>query len=121
MSARAWNRRETSVAQAGYFSILRSTGWFSALSRLPGGYRYVVKGPATPDFLVRPEGLGVAATERRGAMAATAPAFQAVAPRASGRAAIRFALIAFVAAGITVLFFLLLHLESPGGPFRVGF
>jgi len=65
--SRSWNRRETDVAQAGYFTVLRSSGWFSALSRLPGGYRYVVKGPATPDLLVKPEGAKAGSEERNGA------------------------------------------------------
>ena len=52
----SWNRRESNVTQAGFFTVLRSTGWFPALSRLPGGYRYLVKGPVTPDVLVKPEG-----------------------------------------------------------------
>lgn len=44
---RSWNRRESNVSIAGYFTVLRSTGWFSAL-RLPGGFRYRIKG-AGPD------------------------------------------------------------------------
>jgi hypothetical protein len=110
-----WNRRETNVAQAGYFTVLRSTGWFSALSRLPGGYRYLVKGPATPTVLVKPEGAGTPASEDHDAGPATAPAFETLAPQASGLGLLRLALIALVAAGITALFFLLLHLDSPGG------
>jgi hypothetical protein len=35
-----WNRRGFSVASAGYFTVLKPTGWFAA-SRLPGGFRYV--------------------------------------------------------------------------------
>jgi hypothetical protein len=62
--SRSWNRRETNVAQAGFFTVLRSDGWFSALSRLPGGYRYVVKGPATPDVLVKPEGVQASSEEQ---------------------------------------------------------
>jgi hypothetical protein len=38
------------VAQAGYFNVLRSSGWFSTL-RLPGGFRYLIKGPPTPPWL----------------------------------------------------------------------
>jgi hypothetical protein len=38
---RTWNRREFSVTPNGYFTVLRSTGWFSTL-RLPGGFRYRV-------------------------------------------------------------------------------
>ncbi len=105
-----WNRRETNVAQAGYFTVLRSTGWFSALSRLPGGYRYLVKGPATPDVLVKPEG---AAAEKSTGAETAAPSFETVTPRVSGRGLLRLALIALVAIGITVLFFVILHWEDP--------
>jgi hypothetical protein len=115
MSGSRWNRRETNVAQAGYFTVLRSTGFFSALSRLPGGYRYVVKGPATPAVLVKPVGAGTAAPENHGAAQETTPAFETLSPQASGLGLLRLALIALVAAGITALFFLLLHLDSPGG------
>ena len=115
MSGSRWNRRETNVAQAGYFTVLRSTGFFSALSRLPGGYRYVLKGPATPDVLVKPEGAGAAVPESHNAGQDSAPAFETLAPQASGLGVLRLALIALLAAGITALFFLLLHLESPGG------
>lgn len=41
----SWNRRESSVVQAGYFNVLRSNGWFSTL-RLPTGFRYRIKGAA---------------------------------------------------------------------------
>jgi hypothetical protein len=111
--SRSWNRRETNVAQAGFFTVLRSTGWFSAVSRLPGGYRYVVKGPATPDLLVKPEGAH-AAPEKRDDTQETAPTLQMLTSRTSGLDLLRLVLIASVAAGITALFFLFLHLDSPG-------
>ena len=110
-----WNRRETNVAQAGYFTVLKSTGFFSTLSRLPGGYRYVVKGPATPDVLVKPEGAGSAAPQKGDETAKTTPTLQVLTSRTSGLGILRLALIALVATGLTALFFLLLHLEdSPG-------
>lgn len=112
--ARLWNRGETNVAQAGYFTVLRSSGWFSALSRLPGGYRYVVKGPATPDVPVKPEGATAEAPEKLTDSGGATPTFQTVTPRASGRGLLRLALIALVAAGLTALFFLFLRLDSPG-------
>src|SRR5208337_4906151 len=115
MSGSRWNPCETNEAQAGYFTVLRSTGFFSALGRLPGGYRYVVKGPATPDVLVKPEGVGTAAPGIHDAAQETAPAFETLTPPASGFGLLRLALIALVAAGITALFFLLLHLDLPGG------
>ncbi len=115
MPGSRWNRRETNVAQAGFFTVLRSSGWFSALSRLPGGYRYVVKGPATPDVLVKPEGAGAAALKNHDVGQETAPAFEMLVPKTSGVRVLRLALIALVAAGLTALFFLLLRLDSPGG------
>ena len=110
-----WNRRETNVAQAGYFTVLRCTGFFSALNRLPGGYRYLVKGPVTPAVLVKPEGSGAAAPENHDAVQDTAPAFETLSRKTSGLGLLRLALIPLLAAGITALFFLLLHLDSPGG------
>jgi hypothetical protein len=41
MQNRTWNRREFSVTPNGYFTVLRPSGWFSAV-RLPGGFRYQV-------------------------------------------------------------------------------
>lgn len=35
-----WNRRDFSVASAGYFTVLKPAGWFAA-SRLSGGFRYL--------------------------------------------------------------------------------
>jgi hypothetical protein len=49
-SPHTWNRREFNITQNGYFTILKSAGWFSAVP-LPGGFRYLVrksKGFANP-------------------------------------------------------------------------
>jgi len=49
-SPRSWNRREFAVTPNGFFTILKPTGWFSAVP-LPGGFRYFVgqsKGTASP-------------------------------------------------------------------------
>jgi hypothetical protein len=49
-SPRYWNRREFTVTPNGFFTILKSTGWFSTVP-LPGGFRYRVgqsKGTASP-------------------------------------------------------------------------
>ncbi len=111
----SWNRRETNVTQGGFFTVLRSTGWFPALSRLPGGYRYLVKGPVTPDVLVKPEGAEAAAQENGGEARETAPSLQMLTPTMSGLGLLRLLMIVLLAAGLTALFFLLLHLEdSPG-------
>lgn len=115
MSSPRWNRRETNVAQAGFFTVLRSTGFFSALSHLPGGYRYVVKGPAMPNVLVKPEGAGTATPGNHVEAQQTAPALQILNPKTSGLGVLRLVLIALVAAAITALFFLFLHLEDLPG------
>src|ERR1017187_9261734 len=39
MKGHSWNRREFSVTPNGYFTVLRSTGWFSTV-RLPGDFQY---------------------------------------------------------------------------------
>jgi hypothetical protein len=39
MKSHSWNRREFSVTPNGYFTVLRSTGWFSTV-RLPGVFQY---------------------------------------------------------------------------------
>ena len=39
--SRRWNRRGSEVTPNGYFTVLRSSGWFSTL-QLPGGYRYQI-------------------------------------------------------------------------------
>ncbi|MFZ1938427.1 MAG: hypothetical protein WBA18_19125 [Terracidiphilus sp.] len=114
--SRSWNRRETNVAQAGFFTVLRSAGWFSSTLHLPGGYRYVVKGAATPDVLVKPKGATAEASEKRDEAQETGPTLQTLTPKTGGAGLLRVALIALVAAGITALFFLFLHLDSLGGP-----
>src|SRR5579863_1865641 len=50
MKSRYWNRREFDVTPNGYFTVLKSSGWFSAV-RLPDGFRYLVKG--APDHTSR--------------------------------------------------------------------
>jgi hypothetical protein len=47
MKSRTWNRREFDVTQNGYFTVLKSSGWFSA-TRLPDGFRYLLKGAPNP-------------------------------------------------------------------------
>ena len=47
MKSRNWNRREFDVTPNGYFTVLKSSGWFSA-TRLPDGFRYLWKGAPNP-------------------------------------------------------------------------
>ena len=44
MGPRTWNRREFDVTPNGFFTVLRSSGWFSTV-RLPGGFRYLIGEP----------------------------------------------------------------------------
>lgn len=37
----SWNRRGFEVTPNGFFTVLRSSGWFPAF-RLPGGFRYLL-------------------------------------------------------------------------------
>jgi hypothetical protein len=39
-SPSSWNRRSSAVTPNGYFTVLKSTGWFPTF-RLPDGYRYL--------------------------------------------------------------------------------
>ncbi len=38
----AWNRRGSEVTPNGFFTVLKSTGWFPTF-RLPGGFRYLTR------------------------------------------------------------------------------
>lgn len=44
---RFWNRRGFTPSAAGYFSVLREDGWFSA-APLPEGYRYSIDSEKKP-------------------------------------------------------------------------
>jgi hypothetical protein len=54
MKTRYWNRREFDVAQNGYFTVLKPSGWFSA-ARLPDTFRYLFKGAPAPKPMIRPD------------------------------------------------------------------
>ncbi len=45
-SPTSWNRRGSAVTANGFFTVLRSTGWFPTF-RLPDGYRYATGKSAT--------------------------------------------------------------------------
>ncbi len=38
----SWNRRVSAVTANGYFTVLKSTGWFPTF-RLPDGFRYLIR------------------------------------------------------------------------------
>jgi hypothetical protein len=110
--SRSWNRRETNVTQAGYFTVLKSTGWFSAF-RLPGGFRYLIKGPPTPDCLQKPGGVTSAAgQDRRGGEGPQASVELAM-PWARERRLLRMAWVAI--AGVTITLGLIWWLWHAGG------
>lgn len=65
---RFWNRRGFEVTSAGFFTVLKPTGWFSATSRLPAGFRYLIgpsKQAAAPFGLQTPPAAPVPAPRRR--------------------------------------------------------
>ena len=99
---RTWNRREFSVTQAGYFTVLKPTGRFSAL-RLPGGFRYLV----SPFQRTKPE----QEARERAASQATGIPLQILPAEAPGHYLVRAALIALTAAVIT--FALLWWISKP--------
>ena len=102
MSGSRWNRRETNVAQAGYFTVLRSSGWFSTL-RLPGGFRYLIKGPPTPVWLEKDGGAKASPEEQSRAGGPEAQAsLQFGMPKTRDLSLARMALIALAAAAITL-------------------
>ena len=91
-SPRTWNRREFNITQNGYFTILKSAGWFSAVP-LPGGFRYLrgeTKGAAAPPAISSASSDGSAATIQ----------LQTVDSDTSGRHLMRLALIVVAATGL---------------------
>jgi hypothetical protein len=68
MGSRSWNRREFNVTPAGFFTVLKPTGWFSATSRLSAGFRYLI-GPseqaAAPHVVETPAAAPVPAPEQQ--------------------------------------------------------
>jgi hypothetical protein len=97
MSLRSWNRREFSVSQAGYFTVLKPTQWFSAT--LPPGSRYLngpskdgapplpAPGQTAPDHAESPE---------------TTIHLQTVSPSAGELHWVRLALVVLAAAALTL-------------------
>ncbi len=107
-SPRSWNRREFNVTPAGFFTVLKPTGWFSA-SRLPAGFRYLngpPKGGAAPApaSKLAPD---QKALDHAVSQETTIP-LQIVMPSAHDRRLVRLALIVLAAAALTL--FVLTHL-----------
>ena len=96
-SSRTWNRREFNIAQNGYFTILKSAGWFSTVP-LPEGFRYFgrkSKSAASPQAPGQPANINAAV-----------PAFvptirlQTIDSGASGHHLMRLALIVLAATAL---------------------
>jgi hypothetical protein len=104
-SFRTWNRRDFSVQLAGFYTILKPTGWFAALP-LPGGFRYrwgQPKGPASQQAYEN----SISVPKQRipgyaGSQEATMR-LQIMAPSTHERRLIRPALIVLAAIAITSL------------------
>jgi len=110
-NSRSWNRRESSVTQAGFFTVLKPNGWFSAL-RLPGGFRYRIGGRPEDQSVLKPTSASKPETPARPGGQATSIPLQIVSPSEQGPSLIRVALIALAAAAITLSFFWFLYLED---------
>jgi hypothetical protein len=66
--SRSWNRREFNVTSAGFFTVLKPAGWFSATSRLPAGFRHIIGLPeqaAAPQVVETPAAEPVPAPEQQ--------------------------------------------------------
>ncbi|MGA2886500.1 MAG: hypothetical protein ABSE51_00495 [Terracidiphilus sp.] len=105
---RSWNRREFDVTPAGFFTVLRPTGWFSATSRLPAGFRYLVsasKHAAAPHVVDMPAAAPARAPEQealdRPAIKETTISLQILTLSAHDHHLMRQALILLSAAAIT--------------------
>ena len=96
-----WNRRETDITPNGFFTVMKSSGWFSA-ARLPAGFRYLVKGPPKPAGLEIAERVRNVSAQADGQSAGMPP--QILAPESHDHFfLLRFALIVLAAATLTWL------------------
>ena len=96
---RFWNRRDFTPSAAGYFSVLRENGWFSA-APLPDGYRYAIDSGKKPARAILKPGsaalFGIAEQD--------SPILQwYMEPKRSLRWLVRLALILLLAAGVMYL------------------
>ena len=64
----AWNRRGSAVTANGFFTVLKSTGWFPTF-RLPDGYRYLIR----DNGLSRTPPIGAPTQKANGAAAVLEP------------------------------------------------
>ncbi|MGO9326107.1 MAG: hypothetical protein ACLP07_16250 [Terracidiphilus sp.] len=97
MGPRSWKRREFAVTQAGYFTVLKPTGGFSAT--LQPGSRYL--NDLSKDGAVPPPAPGQAAPDRSGTPETTIH-LQTVSPGPGELHWVRLALIVLTAAVLTL-------------------
>ncbi len=105
----SWNRRGSAVTPNGFFTVLRSTGWFPTF-RLPGGFRYLIG----ESGVNRPRSAGAPEQQTAGLPAGTQTEIvlrQIDAEPRGARAWLRVASLAFVATALT--FALLLWIMHP--------
>ena len=62
----SWNRRGSAVTPNGFFTVLKSTGWFPTFPQ-PGGFRYLTREPGVN----RPRSAGAPAHQTTGQPAGT--------------------------------------------------
>jgi hypothetical protein len=102
---RTWNRRDFSVQSAGFYSLLKPTGWFAAL-RLPGGFRYLGGQPKGPALQLAVENSTSVPAQRipgdAGSQQATMR-LQIMAPSTQDHRLMRLALIVLAAIAMTSL------------------
>jgi hypothetical protein len=110
---RYWNRRDFAVTPNGYFTILKPTGWFSAV-RLPGGYRYQVGLSERTEFPLAHENPAAASPSEstsvqdqmalgHAASLDTATPWQFMKPCTDDHRLVRLALIVLAASAITLM------------------
>ncbi len=110
MSPRSPKRRDFAVTQAGYFTVLKSTGGFSAT--LPPGSRYLNDPSRRPVPAPTPD---QAAPDHDGSQE-TAISFQLVDPPAQDRHSTRLILIVLAA---TAIMLAVLWWMIPASPWKV--
>jgi hypothetical protein len=99
-SARSWNRREFAVTQNGYFTILKSTGWFSAVP-LPAGFRYFASKAKGASPALTPASASLLNAPGQADIQQSTIRLQTIDSSTSGRHLMRLALIVLAATALT--------------------
>jgi hypothetical protein len=112
----SWNRRGSAVAPNGFFTVLKSTGWFPTF-RLPDGFRYLsgksAINPAYPADVVARRTISRASTESA-QIESTIALCQIDSGRVGLSTALRIATLALAAFALT--FAALMWIMHPGVP-----